>query len=647
MTGSAGAMFGRYVLVQSIGRGDMGEVWVAIDPDLDRKVALKLLAPTTEAKQPNSTAQLLANARAMAGLTHPHVVTIHDVGEVDGQLCIAMEYVDGQSLAAWLSRGPYSWQEALAVLRQAGAALAAAHDVGLVHRNFKPGNVMIDSSGRVRVLDFGLARSQQSDGAPLRYLAPEQLRGEPADARSDMFSFCVVLFEALYGARPFAGDTREALAAQIKGGKRVEIAAEERAPAWVHEVVIRGLAHDPNHRFDDMQRLLRAIERSPVQQQRRRRVIAATLVTMTITVGLVVGITRHDPCDAQAARALAWNPALEAQLRAQIDPRTPAGSLVSQRLSEGLERSSAAWAAGQTQLCHDLRAKRITPGLQAVRERCLQDRRLAINALTGLSTSGEDGSPDLLDALAARPYAGLRSLGDPARCIELGIAVSDAPARSEARAIARARTRLMLALAPAGMKQYAATELARVDEAADLDAADLEHTLLRGRLAAAAGQLDAAQRDLHAVARAGTANHHELAVRAWLALVEFVLAAEPSAVATTDAAPEQAERATRLWQAVRLLDYAQALTGPGASVLRSQIALLRGRLALALDQPALGLSSLDAAIERAELEPTRDPDLLAELLDLRAALLPVPQAAAADRARARAVRIEAFGPDRQ
>lgn len=647
MSNATGALFGRYVLVQSMGRGSMGEVWVAIDPDLDRKVALKILcssssAPSSPSSPNEPRERLLAKARAMARLTHPHVVTIHDVGEVEGQLFIAMEYVDGESLDAWLARGPYPWQEALAVLRQAGAGLAAAHDVGLVHRNFKPANVMIGSDARVRVLDFDLGRlpgKSSTIAAPQTpdYMSPEQHRGEPADARSDMFSFCVVLFEALYGARPFAGTSRKAIASNVMAGHMLEIAAEERAPAWVHRVVTTGLANDPTQRFDDMQVLLRAIERSPTQKRRRQRAVAGTLALGLgiIALALALAPKRQDPCDMRAARAQVWSPELEAQLRASVGGHTPAGSLASQRLSEGLDRATAAWSDAKVQLCRDRLAKRITPRLQQVRGRCLDERREAIVALTGSSAAGDHDDAALLEALGLRPYAALRSLGDPAQCIELGITLDDAPAPVEDRAWSQAA--LELALAPVGLDRMAAAELARVGVRANDDP---QHTLLLGRLAAAAGDHVAAERDLHAVARATTGSRHELAVEAWLALVELELklpVGEPSV---------SADQPARLEDAARLLDYAEALADPTEAALRSRLALLRGRLALArpLDQVELAMTKLDDAIEHAEFEPTRDPDLLAAMLSVRASLQRSPVAAAADRDRAQAVLREALGP---
>jgi hypothetical protein len=400
-----------------------------------------------------------------------------------------------------------------------------------------------------------------------------------------------------------------------------------------------GLATDPSQRFDDMQMLLRALERSPTQKRRRRRAIAGSLAMGVGIIALALALTpeRDDPCDMQAARAQVQRPALEAQLRARVDGRTPAGSLVSQRLSEGLDRSATAWTNAQVQLCRDRRAKRITPRIQQVRERCLAERREAIVALTNLGSAGDDADAALLEALAARPYAALRSLGDATQCTALGISRTDAPALAkhgdDDDPRRRAIISLALALAPVGLDQIAAAELARAPVEADDDP---ERALLFGRLAAAAGDRKAAERRLHAVAQATTDDQHQLAVKAWLALIELELTALDAAT-PADIAPQ-------LRAATRLLDYAEALADPSELALHSQLALLRGRLALALDQGELALPKLDEAIERAELEPTRDADLLAALLSVRASLLREPEAAAADRGRAQAVLRQALGP---
>jgi eukaryotic-like serine/threonine-protein kinase len=249
-----GRVVGRYVILSLLGVGGMGAVYAAYDPELDRKVALKLLRPDSLSID---SARMLREARALARLAHPNVVAVHDVGTLGAEVFIAMEHVDGLTVHRWLRQRDRSRREVLDVFLAAGRGLAAAHRAGLVHRDFKPDNMMVALDGRVRVLDFGLARAQASAGAEstLRealigdvdvgearltregallgtptYMAPEQWRGAVADARSDQFSFCVALWEALLGERPFRGTTMQALMTSVTNG------AIEAAPAGSRRV---------------------------------------------------------------------------------------------------------------------------------------------------------------------------------------------------------------------------------------------------------------------------------------------------------------------------------------------------------------------------------------------------------------------------
>jgi eukaryotic-like serine/threonine-protein kinase len=533
-TMTAGAVFGRYVLVEPIGRGAMGEVWAAIDPDLDRKIALKLLR-RDRSDRPRDRARLDAEARAMARLTHPNVVTIHDVGRLGEQVFIAMEFVAGESLDHWIARGPHPWEEVLAIMRQAGAGLAAAHDVGLVHRDFKPANVMIGDDARVRVLDFGLARPEAGvervdtgasddggDRSPAKrlliqgspaYMSPEQQRGAAVDARGDLFSFCVVLFEALHGVRPFQGGNRFALALAIVEGRMIELSEEQRAraPEWVRAIVVRGLAVDAQRRWSDMHALLAALERSPERVRRRRLAMVGAIagVAGLITGTLLLPGPAEDPC-AAAVRAPIdeWDADARLRLRHRIEAVTAEGSLAGQRVVEGIDRQLAAAAKAGEQLCRDRRAQRSTERLHATRSACLDDHRAAVQALVKLAR--DDGDPAVLEGLANRPFAAVRALGDPARCVDRPAPLDDRPMLSEAARSARAELALLLELLAA---EPAPERLARALADADPDH-DLELALLLGRLAAKRGERAEAEAHLQQVAaRAGHAEQ-ELAARA-------------------------------------------------------------------------------------------------------------------------------------
>src|SRR5215813_12256971 len=217
-----GDCLGRYTLLAHIGRGGIGEVFSAYDPELDRIVAVKVLRPGLTGESPEAGARFQREAQAMARLSHPNVVAVYDVGAVGQRVYMAMELVDGPTLEAWLRERSRGWREVLEAFLQAGRGLEAAHAAGLVHRDFKPSNVIVGN--RVRVADFGLARvvagaepvpgplaptalhgvvtqTGQALGTPA-YMAPEQRAGGPPSPQSDQYSFAVALYEALHGTRP-------------------------------------------------------------------------------------------------------------------------------------------------------------------------------------------------------------------------------------------------------------------------------------------------------------------------------------------------------------------------------------------------------------------------------------------------------------
>src|ERR1041384_2669889 len=214
----AGDRVGRFQLIGPLGMGSMGRGWWAPDPALGPGVALKTLrAPEEGAQDGSALKRLMREAQAMALLSHPNVVTVHEVVARGEQIFLAMERIGGGTLREWLVASRRPLDEVLAVFVEAGKGLAAAHAAGLVHRDFKPDNVLVGADGRVRVTDFGLAARQHASGSSLQdlgtpaYMAPEQFTGGNVDARTDQFNFCVALYEALYGQRPFDGKTFEQL----------------------------------------------------------------------------------------------------------------------------------------------------------------------------------------------------------------------------------------------------------------------------------------------------------------------------------------------------------------------------------------------------------------------------------------------------
>jgi len=287
-----------YEVIRPIGQGAMGMVYEALDGRLSRQVALKLVLPEVLPSE-RGKSRLLREARAMAKISHPNVVGVYDVGESGGVVFIAMEFVRGPTLRRWLAAAPRSLVEIIDMFIQAGAGLAAAHHAEIVHRDFKPDNVLVGEDGRARVLDFGLAFPRVSrlvdgtndetpprgvpllpydatshPGAPdpaqthsggnvlagtIAYMSPEQLRAQPLDGRSDQFSFCVSLYEAVYGQRPFTGRTFNEFADNVQRGTLAPVASPPRLPSWVPAVLRRGLAVDADERYPSMPELLSVI----------------------------------------------------------------------------------------------------------------------------------------------------------------------------------------------------------------------------------------------------------------------------------------------------------------------------------------------------------------------------------------------------
>lgn len=265
-------LLGHYQLLRPIGVGGFGTVYAAQDPRLHRLVAIKLLHPEHAAARPEL---LLREAQAMARLSHPNVVTIHDVGTFNVEtsartgLFIVMEFIDGETLQAWLSAGPRPWPAILERFLAAGRGLLAAHARGLIHRDFKPGNVLLARDGSVRVADFGLAcspddapgddRTSERPGTPA-YMAPELFAtGTIAGPAADQFAFCVALFEALHGVQPFPQPHLGQRLRAMHDRAIAPVPEDSHVPAWLHAAIVRGLDPDPAQRHPDMQALLHAL----------------------------------------------------------------------------------------------------------------------------------------------------------------------------------------------------------------------------------------------------------------------------------------------------------------------------------------------------------------------------------------------------
>jgi hypothetical protein len=365
-----GERIDRFVLLGELGRGGMSVVYAAWDPELDRRIALKLMHTEASGSGPSlgtARQRLQREAQAIAKVSHENVIVIYDVGTAGDEVFIAEEMVDGTTLRGWIDERPRGWREVLAMLTQAGRGLAAAHAAGLIHRDFKPENVLVGRDGRIRVTDFGLARpqvelardtdqvsepptlpdgngvdvlgetaiGQRSTGSLTeagalvgtpRYMAPEQLHGRPADARSDQFSFCVVLYEALWRQRPFSGETVGELRRAVDADRPAPPPAEVRVPSWLRRAILRGLRASPDQRFGSMNELLGELRRDrPAVQRLAIAGVAAAGIAAAALLWPRGGEPGAPPC-AGAERALdgVWDAAVKDRVeRAFLATGTP------------------------------------------------------------------------------------------------------------------------------------------------------------------------------------------------------------------------------------------------------------------------------------------------------------------------------------
>jgi tetratricopeptide (TPR) repeat protein/predicted Ser/Thr protein kinase len=408
----AGEVIGRYVILAKLGAGGMGVVYAAYDPELDRKVALKLLRHDASGSelQGVARARLLRESQALAKFSHPEIVAIYDVGEHESGVWIAMEFVEGQTLGAWAKQTPRGWQEVLAVMRATGRGLAAAHAVGLVHRDIKPENIMISADGRVRVMDFGLTRAQDEFEAELEgerhelgsgevtrfgglvgtpaYMAPEQFNGRRVSDATDQFSYCVTMWELLYGERPFRGSTIAEIVTSVIDG-RVRAPPKQRdVPIWLRKICERGLAGDPSRRWPSMQALLQAFERGEARVRTRKLALGLALL-----VGVGVGAWgwqqyEHaraiDVCTAAGASIdESWNDATREQVRQSlIATGLNYAASTADTVIPYLDAQAQAWQQSRTQACMQAEVEHTWDLPTSERALwCLDDRRLAFESL--------------------------------------------------------------------------------------------------------------------------------------------------------------------------------------------------------------------------------------------------------------------------
>ncbi len=450
---------GRYVVLDLVGRGAMGEVYAAYDPKLNRKVAIKVLRvrPGADIVDPKLRLRMVREAQSIAKLSHPNVVVVHDVGAVDSQVFVAMEFVDGQTLAEWLASEPRAWSDVLKIFADAGRGLVAAHEKDLVHRDFKPDNVMIGADGQVRVMDFGLARSTapmlprrtvppRDVGAPANepantndltatrevnplqwttdapanvasdvtilqithagavlgtpaYMAPEQFLGRETDARTDQFSFCVALYEALYSAGPFPGHTLEDREAAVLAGQVREPPARNGVPPQIRKLLLRGLKVDPAERWPSMKALLAALEDNRRFSGRRRLALGATAKLKGVWEAPARG--RRVETEAKAEMRSAFLATGKAYAATAFEGA-----------SRILDEYAASWSAMYVDICEATHVRgEQSPEVMDLRMACLLDCLADLRALTQLYRHADAGV--VQNAVkAASALAGLERCAD-------------------------------------------------------------------------------------------------------------------------------------------------------------------------------------------------------------------------------------------
>ena len=406
-----GARVGRYVLLERVGAGGMGIVYAARDPELERKVALKMLrAP----RDRGGHARFVREAQAMARLTHPNVVQVYDVGDHQGRVFIAMEYIDGITLGRWVAKKERSWQEIVRTFVAAGRGVAAAHAHGIIHRDFKPENVLLslDADGTVtgvRVTDFGLARgadtldsepastSSSSEERPLgqtqltrdgtvmgtpSYMSPEQHHGRPTDPRADQYAFGVALHEALYGERPFRGRSPAELLAAKMRGRLPPADPNSDIPRAVRAVIVRAVAPEPENRWPSMDATLAPLQRA-IAPPRRPLPWALAGIAVVATLGAVLW-GRPEPCAVEQIEAV-WNDAQrEASAAAFAGAGVPYSADAWTRTEAAVDAYATAWAE-QYRLACDAQAHRALDR----RMRCLGDRLHALETAVGVFTDAD------------------------------------------------------------------------------------------------------------------------------------------------------------------------------------------------------------------------------------------------------------------
>jgi serine/threonine protein kinase len=436
---SSPMMLGRYHVERLLGMGGMGVVYAGYDPELQRKVAIKLLQPDSKLTVGTVRGRLMREAQAMARLSHPNVINVFEVGTFGEQVFVVMELIDGTTLAGWLREKQRTWREIVSAFLAAGSGLEAAHRAGIIHRDFKPDNVLVGKDGRICVTDFGLARRIEAEeeaagpspvspidatvtrsgllvGTPA-YMAPEQMRGEPTDERSDVFSFCVALYEALYGTRPFLGGNLEQLRSAVESG-RIEAPRRMTGPRRLYRALLRGVKSAPSQRPSSLAPLLAELRRDPA---RRWRQVGLALLVAVAAGGISIAVLRKPaaPCTGAAGKLVGvWDGARKQALEAHA----PALADDLRAMTAALDERARAWTAMRSETCEATRVRgEQSEELLDRRMQCLDERLRELGALVDVLLGADEPT------LRRGPEA-IAHLEPLARCSD-AVSLSAAPQR--------------------------------------------------------------------------------------------------------------------------------------------------------------------------------------------------------------------------
>lgn len=614
-----GTTAGRYVLLARLGAGGAGLVYSAFDPELDRKVAIKLLRAPEDVSLDDSQgrARLLREGQAMARLKHPNVLPVYDVGTLEhprgSRIFMAMELVEGGTLRSWLKQ-PRARREILEVMTACGRGLAAAHAAGLVHRDFKPDNVLIDRDGRVFVTDFGLVRAAgPSERVPLGgsppvsistpltgantvlgtpgYMAPEQYLAEPIDARTDQFSFCVTLYEALCNRHLFNGATLDDMKRATLAGDVGEKLRAAKVPSWLQRVISRGLAKEREARHPSMEALLAAMANDPTRRV-RRAAVAFGVLALVAGAGLAVqrlAARQHQLCGG-AERQLegVWDAPTRERVRQAF-----ASTGVSPRLFDGAAAALDAYAgqlvAQHRDACEATRIRGEQPeGVLGLRMSCLEARRKELGALSSL-LAGADRTTAFGAAESASRLTSIRSCGDVAALTARIPPPADPAARRQVEAL---RARLAESKVLEGAARYPPARQI-VDEVLR-EEAPLRYGPLR---AEALQQLARLQREQDGQMKSGEASLVDAVSAAYASHDDERVASTLTDLAMLDAYWLDQHEAGERW--VRLAQAAITRLG-GSDELEAERARVEAEIWIGEDKGAQAVAAAEPALRLAE-----------------------------------------------